>query len=341
MKNLFFFLVLLFSISCFSQRIAGKVFSNDKVPLSGANIFLDGTTISTSTDENGNFVIEYDPDAKNTLVFSYIGFDNQYVTDIDLKKDIVIYMEIAKNTLKEIVVGNKKDIFTREQRLKIFREYFIGETRNNAKIIIENEDDIHFKYDRQNHVLQAYSDKPLVIINSYLGYKISYDLQKFEVTFGSLSIYSRDVIKSYYAGFSHFEEINNSDLILKRREEAYKGSQINFFRNLANGTWGQDQFFISKNNSDVIPENCFKVSKQGNFTKVEVISQRKENGDKKFVASYDLLFANREESRVIFDVKTFYIYKYGNNSNIEDIIFTGKIAEEKIGEMVSLNYGIN
>lgn len=285
MKKLFFFLVLLFSISCFSQRIVGKVFSNDKVPLSGANIFLDGTTISTSTDENGNFVIEYDPGAKNILVFSYMVFENQYITDFDSKKDIVVYMEIAKNTLKEIVVNSKKDIFTREQRLKIFREYFIGETRNNVKITIENEDDIHFKYDRQNHVLQAYSDKPLVIINSYLGYKISYDLQKFEVAFGSLSIYSRDVIKSYYAGFSHFEEINNSDLILKRREEAYKGSQINFFRNLANGTWGQDQFLMSKNNSGVLAANCFKVFKQDNFTKVEVINQKNESGDKNFVAN--------------------------------------------------------
>lgn len=341
MKNLFFFLVLLFSISCFSQRIAGKVFSNDKVPLPGANVFLDGTTISTSTDENGNFVIEYDPDAKNILVFSYMGFENQYVTDLDFKKDIVVYMEIAKNTLKEIVVRNEKDIFTREQRLKIFREYFIGETRNNAKITIENEDDIHFKYDKQNHVLQAYSDKPLVIINSYLGYQIIYDLHKFEVTFGSLSIYSRDVIKSYYAGFSHFKEINNSDLILKRREEAYKGSQINFFRNLANGTWSKDQFMLFQDDKKVISSNCFKIFNEEYFTRVEVVKQSKAVENKNSVASFDLLFNNKEKSSVIFETNTFNIYKYGNNSNIENIVFTGIIADERIAEMLPLNYGLN
>lgn len=340
MKKLFYLFLLLFSVFSFGQRINGKVFSLDKTPLPGANIFLDGTTISTTSDGDGNFVIEYDPGAKNILVISFMGFENQYITDLGLKKDLVIYMDVAKNTLNEIVVNSKKDIFTRQQRLKIFREYFIGETRNSDKVTIENEDDIHFKYDKQNFVLTAYSDKPIVIINPFLGYKISYGLQKFEVTFNKLSIYSRDVVKNCYSGLSHFEEIDNSDLILKRREEAFRGSQINFFRNLANGTWGRDQFLLSKNNSGVFAGDCFKISKQDHLTKVEVINQKNDTNDKRFVASYDILFRNREESNVVFDVNTFYIYKYGNNSNIEDIIFTGKIAEEKIGDMLPLNYGI-
>lgn len=339
MKKIICLCFLVFSVYSFSQKISGKIFNSDKVPLAGANIFYDGTTISTSSDENGNFVLSYDPGAKNILVISFMGYENVYVRDFDLTQDLNIYMKVAKNALNEVVV-NKKDIFTREQKLRILREYFIGETKNSKTVVIENEDDIYFRYDKKNFVLRAYSDKPLVIINPSLGYKINYDLRKFEVTFNSLSIYSRDVIKSYYAGVSHFEEIDNSNIILARREEAFKGSQINFFRNLANGTWDPNQFLLSKNKSGVTASDCFKISKEEYVAKVEVLKQKNDTGDKNFVASYDLMFKNSEESSVVFDARIFYIYKYGNSSNIEDIIFAGKIADKKVADMLPLNYGI-
>lgn len=341
MKNIIFLYFLIFSLNSFSQKINGKVSNKDKVPLSGASIYLDGTTISTVSDDNGNFTLEYDPKANNILVISFMGYENEYITGFDFKKELNIDLNVAKNPLKEVIV-NRKDMFTRDQKLRIFREYFIGTTVNSQKVIIQNEDDIYFKYDKQNFVLKAFSDKPLVIINPSLGYKISYQLQNFEVTFSNKSIYSRDVIKNYYAGLSHFEEIDNSDIILTKREEAYKGSQINFFRNLAGNTWSKEEFLLSKNNAKIFSGNCFKISKEEFFTKVEVVKQPKEEGkDGNFIASYDVLFKNKEQSSVIFETNTFYIYKYGNNSEISNIVFLGQIAEERIAEMLPLNYGIN
>lgn len=339
MKNLVILYCLIFSASCFGQKITGKVFDQDKVSMPGATIYLNGTTISTTSDENGNFTLPYDPQANNVVVITFIGYDNVSIKGFDFKKELNVYMSVSKNTLNEVVVG-RKDMFSREQKLKIFREYFIGKTSNSDKVIIQNENEIYFKYDKENFVLKAFSDKPLVIMNPSLGYKIEYQLQIFEVTFNKLSIKSMDANKHLYTGLSHFKEINNSAEVLLRREEAFKGSQINFFRNMANGVWSKEQFLLLKDYDKIIAEKCFKLTKEENYTKVEVFNRPKEGKDEDFVASYDLLFENSEKSTIIFDTKSFNIYKYGNNSNIESIFFTGKIAEKRIAEMLPLDYGI-
>ena len=340
MKNLIILYFLIFSVNSFSQNITGRVFNKDKVPLPAATIYLDGTTISTISDENGNFALKYDPKANNILVVSFLGYENQYITGFDFTKELNIYMNVSKNALKEVIVG-RKDMFTRAQKLKIFREYFIGKTSNSDKVIIQNEDDIDFKYDKQNFVLKAFSDKPLVIVNPSLGYKIEYELQTFEVAFSQLSIKSMDAVKHFYSGLSHFQEIENSAEISIRREEAFNGSQLNFFRNLASSTWSKEQFLLFKGYDKVVADKCFRISKEENYTKVEVLKRPKEGEDENFVASYDLLFENKDKSSVIFDIKSFNIYKYGNNTNIESIVFLGKIAEKRVAEMLPLNYGID
>ncbi|GIQ59615.1 hypothetical protein Flavo103_27510 [Flavobacterium collinsii] len=338
MKKLIFLYFLFCSLNSFSQRMNGKVSDKENTPLPGALIYLDGTTISTISDGNGNFTLEYDPKANNVLVVSFLGYENKYIAGSDFQKNLNIHLNFAKNSLKEVVV-NRKDMFRRDQKLKIFREYFIGKTVNSKKVVIQNEDDIYFKYDKEKFVLKAFSDKPLIIINPSLGYKISYELQNFEVTFSKRSVLSSDVVKNFYSGLSHFEEIANSDLILTKREEAFKGSLINFFRNLSNGTWSKDEFLLSKNSDTVISDNCFKISKEEFSTKVEVVKQAQQQ-DKEIIASYDVLFKNKEESSVIFETNTFYVYKYGNISNISDIVFLGQIAKERVAEMLPLNYGI-
>jgi len=337
MKNLITLFFLTLVLNSFSQNIAGKVFNKNKTPLAGVNIYFDGTTFSTISDENGNFTLNYDPKTKNILVISFMGYQTEYISDFDSNKELNIYLSLSVKDLKEVVI-KRKDIFTRKQKLQLFRQEFLGKTPNGKASIIKNEEDIYFKYDKKNFVLKAFSDKPLIIISPSLGYKINYELENFEVTFGKLSIYSNDIILSYYKGFSRFEEINNSNEISMHRKKAYEGSQVHFFKNLTNNIWGTEQFLISNNGHLVDANNCFKIHKEEDSIKVEVIQNSEKDENEKFVASYDLLYNQKEESNVIFETNTFYVYKYGNNSNIENIIFSGRISEEKVGDMLPLNY---
>lgn len=338
MKNFIILFFLTFALNSFSQNIRGRVFDENKAPLMGVNIYLDGTTIATLSDEKGNFTLNYDSKANNILVISFSGYQIEYFSDFDSNKELNIYMDLLINPLKEVVV-NRKDKFSRKQKLKIFREQFLGKTPNGKAALIENEEDIYFKYDKKNYVLKAFSDKPLIVISPSLGYKIYYELKNFEVTFSKLSVHANDVILSFYKGLSRFEEISNSNKILILRKKTYQGSQIHFFSNLANNIWGDEQFLISnKGQHQVYPLDCFKIYKEDDFVKVEVIKQPQKNKNKKIVASYDLLFNQKEQSNIIFETNSFTIDKYGNNSNIESIIFSGKISEEKVADMLPLNY---
>jgi hypothetical protein len=181
----------------------------------------------------------------------------------------------------------------------------------------------------------------LVIINPSLGFIINYELIDFEVTFKKLSIHPYDVVLSFYQGLTRFEDINSSDEILILRQKTYQGSQVHFFRNLANNIWDKDEFLIYKDRMVVDPKFCFKILNEEVFTQVEVKSRPENNKSKNFVASYDLFFNIKEQSYVTFETNSFTIDKYGNNSNVENISFSGVISEKRVGDLLPLNYDIN
>ena len=359
MKTLITILCLVFSLNSVAQIINGTVYDENKKPLPNVNIYFDGTTFATISDANGKFKLDYNYKGNNVLVISCIGYRTVFFTDIDSKKDLNISMRRLMNDLKEVVVY-RKDKFTRKEKLELFRKLFLGKTANASKTLIKNEDDIYFKYDYKNHILTAFSDNPLVIINPSLGYKINYNLAKFEVEFDRLSIKSHYVIKSFYQGFSFFEESNNSNEILINREKAFRGSQVHFFRDLSNNMLSKDKFLLyntspinhitisstnmvdDSNNNTRRPlkqELCFKTNNgDEGLIKVEILPQSSQDLSKKAFASFDIEYDKNEKSTIIFETNSFTIDRNGNNSNIGNIIFSGKIAEKKVGDMLPLNY---
>ncbi len=339
MRKLIVFLLFFISSISFAQIVKGKVVDQNNQPLPGANIYFDGTTIATIADGNGNFTLMYGAKLNSILAVSFIGYQTEFIKSFDTNQVMTIVLKEAVSNLKEVII--KKDRFTRKQKLQLFREQFLGTTSTGKKAIIENEEDIYFDYDEKKFTLKAYSDKPLIINNAVLGYKINYELVNFEVTFNKLSCNSSDVIRSYYAGLNRFEEVNNNAKILKQREKCYKGSQLHFFRNLVDHIWNKENFLLFKGSYQDNPEDYFIITDLGDSKKVQVVKQNKELSLSKSVAEFNLLFNKKQQSKIIFETETFYVDKYGNNSNIENIIFSGYMATQKVGDMLPMNYGIN
>jgi CarboxypepD_reg-like domain len=77
-KIVAFFLLLLFTnISVYSQSgsIAGKVAdSSDNSSLWGANIMLVGTSIGTTTNQEGKYRLTNLPEGESIIVFRYLGY---------------------------------------------------------------------------------------------------------------------------------------------------------------------------------------------------------------------------------------------------------------------------
>lgn len=338
MKTIITILCLVFSLNSVSQIINGTVYDEKKNPLPNVHVYFDGTTIATISDANGKFSIDYDAKGNSVLVVSCLGYGTVYLSALDAQKELNIPMRLVSYLLKDVVI-NRKDNFTREEKLELFRKLFLGSTTNASNALIENENDIYFKYDKKNNILNAFSDKPLVIMNSSLGYKLNYELATFEVKFDRLSVKPHNAIKSFYQGVSRFEEKNNSNEILIQREKAFQGSQIHFFRGLSKNILDKENFLIYNNGLMVYQNNCFKLIKLGGgLVKVEVLSQNSRESSEKVFASFDIEYNETEQSKISFETNSFTIDKYGNNSNIENIIFHGNIAEKKVGDMLPINY---
>ena len=60
------------------QSVTGKVTDANSEPIPGVNIIVKGTTLGTTTDANGVYVIEV-PGENQVLVFSFIGYAPQEV----------------------------------------------------------------------------------------------------------------------------------------------------------------------------------------------------------------------------------------------------------------------
>ena len=120
------FLLVGFSLAATAQsaKIKGSVTTTNNTPLSGATIELSQTTLGTTTDENGNFILSNIPSGNYRLMLSYVGFKTKYV-DLSVSenttKDLGAFqLEEAQEMLGVISINGKKhNKFTRETSVSV------------------------------------------------------------------------------------------------------------------------------------------------------------------------------------------------------------------------------
>ncbi|MEM8999208.1 MAG: TonB-dependent receptor [Bacteroidota bacterium] len=107
MKNHIFFLISL--LSCYGHaqtQVSGMVTDIAKNPISGANVFLEGTYDGASTDVNGKFSFETTETGTQTLVISMLSFETHYeMGDLSYFKDLDIVMVEAINALSGVTLS--------------------------------------------------------------------------------------------------------------------------------------------------------------------------------------------------------------------------------------------
>ncbi|MFO7977475.1 MAG: SusC/RagA family TonB-linked outer membrane protein [Bacteroidales bacterium] len=98
-----FGLLLFIGTSLYGQaiRITGTVTSADGTTIPGASVMVEGTTLGTVTDINGDYDIQAAPDA--TLVFSFIGYSSQRVP-VDGRETINVSLEEETVQIEGVVV---------------------------------------------------------------------------------------------------------------------------------------------------------------------------------------------------------------------------------------------
>lgn len=344
LKKLFTLFLLCCSSIVLAQTIKGRILDETNQPLFGANIYLDGTSIATVSNENGIFQLTVPSKINASLVISYIGYQSVTVDSYSATEDLQIKLQPSTNSLKEVVV--KKNRFSRKEMLKLFREQFLGDTKAGRKAIITNEADIDFEYDEKYKVLIATSDKPLIIQNPVLGYEVVYEISSFVVEFHSLSIDSRDVHKILFTGVSRFTETDKTSKVINERLKSYRGSVLHFFRSLVSDKMAENQFLLVKNKKVASVKNNFIFKdnsglKEVNLTDKPVqITSKNALVDSKFYSHYQISFDKSRTSAVTFLTPVFNVDQFGIHSNVQDILFAGDMSNKRIGDLLPTNYGI-
>ena len=78
-------MVMLFALPLFAQAqeslkgLVVEVLEGKEVPLAGANVYWQDTSVGTMTDEDGKFTVPYSEEHRQ-LVISYIGFKTETLT---------------------------------------------------------------------------------------------------------------------------------------------------------------------------------------------------------------------------------------------------------------------
>lgn len=163
---------LFFSPAVLSQQIRGKVIdSASQKPLVNASVFINSTSISTTTNEKGEFTIDKFPSGKFDLVISFVGYQT-LLTNITLPANdfLTISLKPKDDMLGTVVVPSYEKNGWERWRF-LFTSLFIGTTKLSGDCKIKNPKDIRFSYSENHRIVRAYSVEPLTIINKALGYK--------------------------------------------------------------------------------------------------------------------------------------------------------------------------
>jgi hypothetical protein len=221
--------------------ISGMIKDRKGQPLPGASVYLSHYKIGVSADNKGRFLIADLNPGSYTVLVQMIGYlpASQNVMLSVKSTDFDLVMEESVSVLKEVIV--RPDPY-RARRLRVFKEAFLGTSKNAKSCRILNEDALLFDYDPYNHTLMASANEFITIENKALGYRIHYLLQYFQK--------EEETNYVHYYGYPYFEELEKDSLRRKKYNEkrrlAYVGSPQHFFTSLYRGTSKAEGFLINK-----------------------------------------------------------------------------------------------
>jgi hypothetical protein len=284
-----------------AQAIKGKV--TDAItgkPIEKASVYFDGTFQGTVTDSTGNFALSNTIKTSSPLVVSFIGYESQKInsyTDVGLN----IALKVKVVELNDVTIGG--DEISRPKAMKIFLKEFIGEDTKDC--VIDNPDEIYFRYNKKKDLIMADAEKPLIITNKLLGYKITFFLTSFTNT------PSQTIYKGNYFFTEDIAGLKPAKVkaIMKARDEAYYGSRMHFIHALWANELDKNYFAVYRTPRGRVGNSNTYNLQAGNKVGFDDIVQIADT--QKFIMLAKEAGANDEK---LNGNEVFITYKNGNDS---------------------------
>lgn len=213
-------------------------------PVAFATVFFANTTLGTSSNQDGVFVINRIPSGKYDLTVTIVGYQTDQ-RSVEFHGRDVLELDIRltpdDKMLREVVV--MPDTAGWKRNYADFVRHFLGTSKYAESCRIQNPKDVKLFFDPSDGVLVAHAKKPIIIDNQALGYRIEYYLKQFELNSaaGTFFIY----------GIPRFELLTPRNERETRkwereRERVYTGSLLHFMRAWHGGQWSESGFNVAR-----------------------------------------------------------------------------------------------
>lgn len=319
-----------------SQIVRGIVMDRDsKDKISFATAYFNGTYLGTNTDSTGSFVLYTNDKIKMPLTVGALGYYTTTVNEYRSDTINLIYLVPKIYELNEVLVTTESDPQKRRENLRFFRKEFLGSSERAINCEIVNENDIILFYDNIKRRFIAFTSKPIIIINHYLGYKIIYYLDKFEFKY---SADFRQITGSIMGNYM-FLEYSDNDIepqkkLEKRRETAYMGSRMQFFRELWNNNLEPAGFNIIDS-----------LNSKLDYKKLVVTSETNSQSDREKYLNFDgkliIKYKTRSTSAIIKTDKNKVHFTENGFFDPDGISWEGEMSRQRIGDLLPFEYKID
>lgn len=145
MRKIFIsFYIMMLAVTANAQTVSTQIIRGQitddisRAPVSGATVSIErNTQLTTTTDNNGNFVLQNVPLGRHTLKISFVGYEEQIVPEILVTsgKEVILNIPLTEkvNTLKEITLkGRGKRSINNEMAVVSSTSFNPGDTRRFA-----------------------------------------------------------------------------------------------------------------------------------------------------------------------------------------------------------------
>lgn len=340
----------------FSQtgEVAGRILdAQTQEPLPFAHVFVGNTTLGTTSDAAGHFVLKNVPVGTHELVFSYIGyqtFQSQVAVDAAQTKRLTIRLTQSLQELSAVEVKGTRDKEWLKQ-MKRFEKYFLGE-KFTSTCKITNPWVVDFAAPGNSKSFTAKASAPIEIVNNYLGYSVLFHLKNFQVGAQGYAI----------VGNAYFKELNDpakTNTWAANRALIYSGSDRHLFKSILQNRATGEGFRLYTDKPGVVDVNT-----RSDIFYSEVNKKVVEYSTRNVVAPttrpyvYTIQLNGRTEVHYLNKPGSVKYYKdmagavswmeargnqirVNNNGillNPGDVVYSGEWSSHRVGTLLPLNY---
>ena len=207
--------------------------SKSKKALAEVEVFIDGTSYITQSDDAGKFVLNGLPLGFADLVLYKKGY-RLFKSSIRVQEGKAYVLNLALEAAEKEKIPKGSEAKNNRAEFQQFKEALSGK-ENVTTCLILNEEVLSFSKTAEG--IRVKATGPLIIANNTLGLQLHYYLQDALLSDG----------KSDHRGFINFQPLplqssDQMELWTGNRLKAYKGSSRHLFQSLASGNAEQQGF---------------------------------------------------------------------------------------------------